>query len=149
MRPPGRPDIECVEPVRLSASEIHRSWRWRFVHRVRGQLEQSALIRVRLLAFRRTAGDRFRSIEPAHIAFELCAGDPAAASNVHRVEFAGSHEGVDGRATDAQHFGGLLGCQQQPLASQHALKPLLITYLELLAGRPLARAAVRRGTSCP
>jgi hypothetical protein len=53
------------------------------------------------------------SVEPADIALELGAGDPAAAADVHRPELAPLDQGVDRRPPDPEKVGRLLGGQQQ------------------------------------
>jgi hypothetical protein len=88
------------------------------VHRVGVELEQAVLVRVSaLVSARSRQGTRWRNFEPAYIALELRAGDPTAAADVHRMQFANPHEGVDGRATDSKDLGGLFRRQQEGSAA--------------------------------
>src|SRR3954451_4917779 len=76
-------------------------------------LEQPVLVRGGWTTWSRPVCPPCRGLfEPAHVALELGAGEPAAAADVYRVEVAGLDERIHGGASDAQQLGGLLWCQQ-------------------------------------
>jgi hypothetical protein len=70
-------------------------------------------------------------LEAAHVAFELSAGEPAAAADVDRVQLAGLHQRIDGRAPNPEDLGGFFGRQQQGIAGQHVAERLRITHVHI------------------
>ena len=64
------------------------------------------------------------TLQAVDVALELGPGQAAAAPDVDRVQVAGLHEGVDGRAADTQQPGGLLGSEQQRLVGPFRSEPV-------------------------
>lgn len=92
---------------------------------VGAELEQGALVRGSppVSAWsRRGAG--WGSVEPADVALELRAGNPATAADVHREEVAGLYQGVDRGAAESQDPGCLLGSQEQLVAGRQLPRSL-------------------------
>src|SRR4051812_36343331 len=118
---------------------MHRSG---WVYRIAGELGRAALIRGRPpVSARSRRRTRRGSLEPADVALQLRAGDPAAAADVEWVELAGLHQRVDRRAPDAEHRGGLLGCEQQRVAGDRLPRSLRVAHLALLVLWPRAPAS--------
>jgi hypothetical protein len=87
-----------------------------FVHSFAVDLEESALIGVRPAPWLRSSSlGWLRSEQAVDVALELSSGQTAAAPDVDRAQVTSLHEGVHGRAADAQQPGGLLGSEQQRL----------------------------------
>ena len=80
------------------------------------------------------------SLEPSDVALELSPGEAANASDVHRAQVAGLHEGVDRGAADAEQLSGLLGGEQQRLAGRRLPRSLRVAHVALLVGWPRAPA---------
>jgi hypothetical protein len=120
------------------------------VHRVGVELEQAVLVRVSaLVSARSRQGTRWRNFEPAYIALELRAGDPTAAADVHRMQFANLHEGVDGRATDSKDLGGLFRRQQEGVSGQHVAERLRLCMSPTVEERPSANLQYRSRSCRP
>ena len=82
------------------------------------------------------------SLEPAHVALELCLGDPAAAADVYGTQLPALHERVHRRATDAEDLRGLLGREEEPIGGHDVPKRLRITHVDLSR---ISRALLRDG----
>ena len=102
---------------------------------LRAELEESPLVCAGPGPSRRTG-----SFQAADVALELGPGEAAAAADVHCVQLPGLHEGVDRGAADAEHLGGLLGCEQQRVAGHRLPMSLRVAHVALLVGRPRAPA---------
>jgi hypothetical protein len=56
------------------------------------------------------------------VALEFRARYPAAAADVNGTQLTGLHEGVNGRATDAEERCSFLGCHEKRVVGQHVPK---------------------------
>jgi hypothetical protein len=105
------------------------------LHRVRGKFKQAVLVRGSSPVSARSSSDiRLGRLKPVDVALELGAGDPAAAADVHRMQVAGLHECVDRGSADAEHRGGLFGCEQQRVTGRQVPGSLRVVHLALLLG---------------
>ena len=72
---------------------------------------------------------RGESLEPVHVALDLCLRYPAAAADVHGTQLPALHERVHRRAADAEDPRGLFGSQQKPIGGQDVAEGLRITHV--------------------
>src|SRR4051794_29194208 len=74
---------------------------------------------------------RRQSLEPAHVALNLCLGYPTAAADVHGTQLPALHECVDRRATDAEDVRGLLGGEEESIGGHDVPKRLRIIHIDI------------------
>jgi hypothetical protein len=100
---------------------------------------------VALCGVRRGLWTRWESLEPAHVALDLCLGDPAAAADVHGMQLSALHERVHRGATDAEGLRSLFGSEEEPIRGHGVPKRLQITHVDLSR---ISRAFLRDGFPC-
>jgi hypothetical protein len=95
----------------------------------RSHIEQPALVRVGPPACGSTSSDGRRRLQAPDVALQLGSRQATVAADVDGSEFAGLHECVDRRPTDAKHLRGLLRGQQKGVGGQYLAKPVRIAHV--------------------
>ncbi|MDK3258167.1 hypothetical protein QOZ86_16810 [Blastococcus capsensis] len=107
----------------------------RGIGRRRAEFEEFTLVRGGPGPAQRAGG-----FQAANVAFELAAGEAAAPADVDGAQVASLHQRVDRRAPEAEHRGGLLGCEEQRVAGDRLLRSLRVAHIALLVAWPRAPA---------